>query len=46
MKTYDIAKLQIVRADEDILTTSLGIGETTVTDENAIQGPGRYDIWE
>jgi len=46
MKTYDIAKLQIVRANEDILTTSLGVGNTVVDNSEAIQGSGRRSIWD
>ena len=46
MKTYNIAKLQIVRTDSDILTTSLGVGNTVVSNSNDIQSPARRSIWD
>ena len=48
MKQYIDAELQIVRMNNnDIVTTSLGIGNSTVTGSGQIQAPDRRkSIWD
>ena len=48
MKAYNKAELQIVRVNNnDIVTASqIGVGNTTVTNSNQIQTPGRRSIWD
>ncbi|MBR3646925.1 MAG: hypothetical protein IKN59_00855 [Paludibacteraceae bacterium] len=47
MKKYIDAKLQIVRTDNcDIVTTSIKVGSTSVTNSSDIQAPDRRSIWD
>ena len=47
MKAYKTVKMNVVLMDNnDIITESLGIGSTPVTDPNQIQAPGRKTIWD
>ena len=48
MKTYNKAELQIVRMNNDIVTASIGIGNTQVTDAGQVQAPERRrrSIWD
>ena len=47
MKAYKTVKMNVVLMDNnDIITESLGIGNTTVTNSGQIQAPGRKTIWD
>ncbi len=48
MKKYFNAQMRIVSvSNNDIVTASqIGIGNTTVTNSNQIQAPGRRSIWD
>ena len=48
MKKYINTELQIVRTNNDIVTASIGIGNTQVTDPGQIQAPERRrrSIWD
>lgn len=47
MKAYKTVKMNVVLMDNnDIITESLGIGNTTVTTPGQIQAPGRKTIWD
>jgi len=45
MKTYINAKLQIVRTNDDIVTTSINTPHNTRGDGNQL-APGRKSIWD
>jgi len=46
MKAYKTVKLQVVRMNDDIVTTSIPKGTNPVTDSGQIQAPGRKSIWD
>ena len=47
MKTYIDAKLRIVRMDNnDIVTTSVKIGESYTEGQHTADAPGRRSIWD
>ena len=48
MKQYINANMQVVpMGNNDIVTTSIGVGNKTVTDPDIIQAPGRRpSIWD
>jgi len=48
MKKYNNAKMSVVLTDNnDIVTTSIGVGNKTVTNPGDIQAPGRRSsIWD
>jgi len=46
MKTYINAKLQIVRSEDDIVTTSIRVGDEIFTGDVEAQAPERHNIWD
>ena len=46
MKTYINAKLQIVRANDDIVTTSVRIGNSIESGTVNADAPTRRSIWD
>ena len=46
MKTYINAKLQIVRANDDIVTTSVLVGDAKNSGDWTATAPGRKSIWD
>ena len=47
MKTYIDAELQIVRVNNnDIVTASMPVSNTVVTNPGQVNAPGRRSIWD